>query len=166
MNYTAMSLKSFVEDYTARTLTHLDLGSDEEHSNGNEHFIGSLRQLQVLQHLRIQTDVLIDYRSRHEELDEPVDLLPILPVSIETLILFFPAEELPVTFTLKVLRKRRTECLPSLKTLVCQDVIAIAEGLKDECADVGTNLVYPSTSLNGTDVRGHTMVCSEISERA
>ena len=105
MNYTAMSLKSVVEDYTARTLTPLDLGFDEEPSNENEHFIGSLRQLQVLQHLRIQIDVLIDFRTRHEDLDEPVDLLPILSASIETLILFFPAEEVPVTFTLKELGK-------------------------------------------------------------
>ena len=102
-----MSLKPVLERYTARTLTHLDLDFDEEPSNENDHFIESLRQLQALRHLRIQTDVLIDYRSRHEELDEPVDLLTILPASIETLILFFPAEEVPVKFTLKDLPKEK-----------------------------------------------------------
>ena len=161
-DFTAMSLKSVLEQYTASTLMHLDLGFDEESSDGNEHFIGSLRRLQVLRHLRIQSDVFIDYRSRHNDLDEPVDLLPILPVSIETLILFSPTKEVQVTFTLKGLRKKREECLPSMKSFVCEDMISIAEGLKEECAGVGIDLVYPSTSVNDTDVHGPNVV----SERA
>ena len=102
--------------------------------------------------------MFIDYRSRHEKLDEPVDLLPVLPASIETLILFSSAEEVPVTFTLEDLRKKRKECLPSLKTFVCEeDTISIAEGLEDECAYVGIDLVCPFTSLNDIDVRSHTV---------
>ena len=54
-DFTAMSLKSVLEQYTARTLTHLDLRFDEESSNESEDFIGSLRQLQI------QSDVFIDY---------------------------------------------------------------------------------------------------------
>ena len=157
-DFTAMSLKLVLEQYTARTLTHLDLGFDEEPSDENEHFIGSLRQLQVLRHLPIQINMFIDYGSRHEDPDESVDLLPILPVSIETLILFSPAEEVPVTFTLEGLRKKRKECLPRMKTFVCEDIISITEGLEDECA---YDLVYPCTSLNGIDVRSHTVVCTE-----
>ena len=165
-DFTATSLKSVLEQYTARTLTHLDLGFDEESSHENEHFIGSLRQLQVLRHLRIQTDVFIDYRSRHDDLNEPVDLLPLLPASIETLILLSPTKEVPVKFTLKGLTKKREECLPSMKEFVCEDIISIAEGLKDECAAVGIDLVYPSTSAYGTGMRGHTMVRSDVFERA
>ena len=145
-DFTAMSLISVLEQYTARTLMHLDLGFDEESSNVNEHYIGSLRQLQVLRHLRIQSDVFIDYRGRRDDFDEAVDLLPLLPASIETLILFSPMEEVRVAFTLKCLRKKREECLPCMKAFVCEDTISIAEGLEDECAAVGIDLIYPSTS--------------------
>ena len=51
-----------------------------------------------------------------------------------------------------------------MKTFVSGDVISIAEGLEDECAYVGIDLVYPSTSLSGTDVCSHTVVCTEVSD--
>ena len=164
-DFTAISLKSVLEQYTAHTLVHLDLGFDEESSNDNEHFIGSLRQLQVLRHLRIQSDFFIDYRSRHDDLDESVDLLPRLPASIETLILFSPTKDVQLTFTLRDIRNKREELLPNLKTFVCEDIISIAEGSKDECAVVGIDLVYPSTAANSKDLHGHPVVCSEIVER-
>ena len=165
-DFTAMSLKSVLEQYTAHTLTHLDLGFDEESSNDNEHFIGSLRQLQVLRHLRIQSDFFLDYRSRHEDLDEAVDLLPVLPASIETLILFSPMKEVQIIFTLRDIRNKRKDILPNMKTFICEDIISIAEGLKDECAGVGIDLVYPSPAMNSKNLHGHPVVGSEIVERA
>ena len=141
-DYTAMSLKKSLEQHTARTLTHLDLDFNGCALEEDAQFIGSLRQLQVLRYLRIQPNMFINYANSHGGLIQLVDLLPLLPASIETLTFLFPAEDLPATFTLDELQMKREECLPNLRTLNCGSTISIADGLIDECAAVGIELVY------------------------
>ena len=141
-DYTAMSLKNSLEQHTARTLTHLDLDFNGCALDEDAQFIGSLRQLQVLQHLRIQPNMFIKYGNSREGLIQLVDLLPLLPASIETLTFLFPAEDLPVTFTLDELQMKREECIPNLRAFTCGTTISIVDGLIDECAAVGIELVY------------------------
>ena len=139
-DFSVMSLKSILEQYAARTLTYLNLKAKRSARNGHG-FIGSLRQFQVLQKIRIQADVFIESISRYEGLDEPVDLLPLLPASIETLILIAPVEGKEVAFTLKELQIKRKDYLLNLRNVFYERFISIAEGLIEECASMGISLV-------------------------
>lgn len=106
-DYTAMGLKNTLEQHTAHTLTHLDLKISGYDFNHHTRFIGSLRQLEVLKHLRIQGVMFVDYSSGLAYLHRLVDLLPLLPVSIETLTLLPQADVRTVTYTLNQLREKR-----------------------------------------------------------
>ena len=136
---TAMSLKPILEQHTASTLTHLDLDFNGFRSNEAGAFIGSLRQLEKLQHLRIQASMFVLSDRCRNRL---VDLLPLLPASIETLTLFSQGEDQFVTYTLDDLREKREEYLPRFKTFTRDKTVSIASGLVDECASVGIDLVY------------------------
>lgn len=134
--YSAISLKAVLEQYAVRTLTHLDLGFNEREIG----FIGSLRQLPSLQHLRIHAEMLVDKLDCPERLRQPVDLLPLLPASIETLNLHSPWASLNTTFTMDQLGKKRKECLPNLKTFIREPWVPIANGLREELVSVGIDL--------------------------
>lgn len=140
-DHTAMSLKKVLEQYAARTLTHLDLDFNNALDDAGR-YIGSLRQLEVLKDLHIHANMLIDY-SQLGDLHLLVDLIPLLPASIETLTLLNRAEDLLATFTLLELHEKREECIPHLKEFVCGSTISIHEGLTEECADVGIVLTQP-----------------------
>ncbi|CAF9936280.1 MAG: hypothetical protein ALECFALPRED_006752 [Alectoria fallacina] len=141
-DYTAMGLKKCLEQHTAHTLTCLDLDFSPYASHEYSPFIGSLRQLQRLEHLRIRGNMFVDYSSGHEAPHRLVDLLPLLPVSIKTLTLVALTIDPSVTFTLNEIRKKREECLPNLTKLTWESVLPLGEGLMDACASVGIDLAY------------------------
>ncbi|CAD6574337.1 MAG: hypothetical protein ASARMPREDX12_006557 [Alectoria sarmentosa] len=141
-DYTAMGLKKCLEQYTAHTLTSLDLNFSPYASHECSPFIGSLRQFQVLEHLRIRANMFVDYSSGHEAPHRLTDLLPLLPVSIKTLTLVALADDPTVTFTLNNMRKKREECLPNLTKISWESVLPLGEGLMDACASVGIDLAY------------------------
>lgn len=143
--YSAINLKAVIEQYAARTLTHLDLGF-----NGYRlQFIGSLRQLPSLQHLRIQADMFVDYVLDRECLRQSVDLLPLLPASIEYLNLHCPWGRSSATFTMDDLGKKRKEFLPNLKTFVRERRISITNELIEELASVGIDLCTVESAKRG-----------------
>lgn len=143
--YSAIRIKAVLEQYAARTLTHLDLGFGAYRVG----FIGSLRQLSSLQHLRIQAEMFVEHTDYPHSLRR-VDLLPLLPASIETLNLHCPWARSWATFAMNDLGKKRKECLPNLKTVVRERCIPVADGLEEELAGVGIDLY---TVENARDVK-------------
>lgn len=145
-DYTAKSLKKVLEQFTAHSLTHLDLSGPRYPVNDNAPFIGSLRRFKKLKHLRVQCNVFINYTSESADLPghRLVDLLPLLPASLETFNLLPQATRAEVTYTLDKLRKKRKDCLPHLTKITCESRLPIVDGLLNECASVGIELVYPS----------------------
>ena len=149
-----MALKLVLQTYAAGTLTyldlnfngyaltHLDLDFNGDGLDGNGRFVGSLRQLHALQHLRIQASMFINYASHQGDLPESVDLLPLLPASLETLTLLSAVEDILVMFTLYELSEKREEYLPNLKTFICGYLISVADDLVYDCASVGIDLIY------------------------
>lgn len=130
----------------------LDLNFGEESCNENEAFIESLRQLQILGHLRIQSDVLIVAAVvTITMMNHWTCFQCFQPLS--RFILFSRAKVVPVMFTQKGNRKKQEEGLPSMKTFINEDITSIAKVLEDECAGVGIDLTYLSKSINRTDVR-------------
>lgn len=143
--YSALNLKAVLEQYAARTLTHLDLGYNRYRIG----FIGSLRHLPCLQHLRVQADMFVDRVGDLKCVRQLVDLLPLLPASIENLDLHCPWGRSLATFTMDDLGKKRKECLPNLKNFVRQPCILIANGLLEGLASVGIDLCTVESAKRG-----------------
>ena len=141
-DHTAMGLKKILEQHTAHSLTHLDLSFHGCPLNDYTRSIGSLRQFQILKHLRIQGNMFIKYTSDSGYLDRLVDLLPLLPASLKTLTLLPQDADPTVKYTFDKLRKKRKECVPNLTKVTCESTFPIVDGLINECASVGIDLVY------------------------
>ena len=133
---TCISFKNVLEQYSARTLTHLDLDFKDTSWELRGRSIGSLSRLRALKHLRIEPSIFIDD-------DSPglVDLLSLLPFSVETLALV----ALTIyKFTLRELRSKKKECLPNFREIKCEGHgrNLFVDGFKEECASVGIHLIY------------------------
>ena len=127
--------------YAAHTLTHLELDFGMETI---PRFVGSLRQFQMLKHLRIQGNMFQQYLNFPEE-SSIVDILPFLPASIETLTLLSQDEDdedLTTTYTLDELPKKREECVPKLSKITCESSFPFGDEMFDDCARVGVELDY------------------------
>ena len=139
-DHTAMSFKETLAQYAAHTLTHLEL--DFGMGMGTFlRFVGSLRQLQTLKHLRIQGNMFQQHLNWPEE-TSIVDILPFLPASIETLTLLPQDEDPTTTYTLNELPKKREECVPNLSKIACESSFPFGDEMFDDCARVGVELVY------------------------
>lgn len=141
-DHTAMGLKKILEKHTANTLVYLDVTFEGWPFTSQRGFIGSLQKFQVLKYISVSANMFIDYAKSRGEIPQLVDFLPFLPASIETLTLRPLLEHTPVTYTLNELRYKREEWLPNLKRVICGANNTMANGLKDECASVGIDLVY------------------------
>ena len=137
-DHTPMSFKETLEQYTAHTLTHLDLDFRVIMGRG---FVGSLRQFQTLKHLRIQGNMFQRYPPLPED-STIVDILPSLPASIETVTLLPQNEDPTTTYTLNELPKKREEYVPNLAKITCESNFPFVDEMFDECARVGIELVY------------------------
>ena len=137
-DHTAMSFKETLGQYAAHILTHLDLDFGVWRI---PRFVGSLRQLQMLKHLRIQGNTFQQYLPLPED-SSIVDILPFLPASIETLTLLPQDEDPTTTYTLNELPKKREECVPNLAKITCESNFPFVDGMFDECARAGVDLVY------------------------
>ena len=135
----SMSFKETLEQYTAHTLTHLQV----DFSTGTiGHFVGSLRQFQILKHLRIQGHMFKEEFPNLPEEDSIVDILPFLPASLETLTLLPQDEDPTTTYTLHELPKKRDEWVPNLSKITCESSFPFRDEVFDDCATVGVELVY------------------------
>ncbi len=141
-DYTATGLKRALEQHTSPTLTHLKLSFNGCPFDDGRRFVGSLRRLRMLEHLRIQGNMFVDHSAGHGDPHRRVDLLPLLPASIQTLILLPQSENPTVTYTLDELRTKRKECVPNLTTISCGNTFPFVNGLRDDCASVGIDLIY------------------------
>ena len=134
-DFTVLSLKHVLEQHSARTLTHLDLDFNVHNWVHRGRSIGSLSCFRALKHLRVAASIFIDEVS-----PQIVDLLPLLPSSLETLILLPQAVD---TFTLGGLRSKKKECLPNLKEIICEGGGNIfVDDFEEECASVGIDFAY------------------------
>ena len=163
-DHTAMGLKKVLEQYTKDTLTHLELKFEEIHPQSQKRFIGSLRWMKSLRHLRLQASMFIDYSVGHKDPKRPVDLLPLLPASLETLTLHHQPQDVVVTypppfgeiylteqdqhnvlslvFTLTNLQEKKKKCIPNLRKIAFEGRVSIDHGSIDDCTSVGIILVY------------------------
>ena len=141
-DYTALSLKETLEQHCAQTLTHLDLRVNNCPFHDKNRFIGSLRQLRMLKHLRIHGNMFIEPSTYLRNYYPLVDLLRFLPASIESLTLLRQEQAPWVTYTLNELRKEREERLPKLTKITCEKDIPTESGLIEECASLGIDWVY------------------------
>ena len=140
-DYSAGSFKKILEQHTTATLTHLDLDFNGHEFRISGRYIGSLRQFKVLKHLRIQANMFIDDDICDMYSHRLIDLIPLLPSSIVTLNLLSQPQDPSVVYTLAEVEKKREIWIPSMKEVVCENEIPIAEGLEDACARVGIRLV-------------------------
>ena len=145
-DHNPMRFKETLEQYAAHTLTHLELDFGMETT---PRFVGSLRQFQVLKHLRIQGNMFQEYLNWPEE-SSIVDILPFLPASIETLTLLpqddededEEDEDPKTTYTLNELPKKKEDCVPNLSYITCESSFPFGDEMFDDCARVGIELDY------------------------
>ena len=135
-----MRFKKTLEHYAAHTLTHLELDFGMETV---PRFVGSLRQFQVLKHLRIQGNMFQQYPNGPAD-SSIVDILPFLPASIETLTLLpqdeDEDEDPTTTYTLNELPKKKEKCVPNLSYITCESSFPFGDEMFDDCARAGVEL--------------------------
>lgn len=143
-HYDAIGLKKALEKHTAHSLTHLDLSFHGLSLDDNIRFIGSLRHLHKLKHLRVQGSMFTRWTKDLENSPRVVivDLLQFLPASLKTLVLLPQPTDPKVEYTFENLRKNRKEYLPKLMRITCERNFPFVDGLANECARVGIELVH------------------------
>ncbi|KAM0798810.1 hypothetical protein BDR22DRAFT_857822 [Usnea florida] len=140
-DHNTMRFKETLAQYAAHTLTHLELDFGMETI---PFFVGSLRQFQMLKHLRIQGNMFQEYLNGPEE-SLIVDILPFLPASIETLTLLTQEDEdedPTITYTLNELPEKKEDCVPNLSMITCESSFPFEDEMFDDCARAGVELVY------------------------
>ncbi|KAL9063369.1 MAG: hypothetical protein Q9161_009494 [Pseudevernia consocians] len=139
-DYTPLSLKRILEQHCSKTLTHLDFNLINPSFDGQNRFIGSLRGLRVLKHLRIQGNMFIKPSAWLKKLYLLLDLLRVLPASIESLTLLREEQGPCITYTFHELRKKRDTHLPKLTNVACPEH-STGYGMIEECASLGIEWV-------------------------